>query len=87
MWPADTCRNINTYRESSSGPFFALPTCVALILAVVYDIKYDSSNNPPHQGLPSVHYPMFGPLTKKVAHPRSTPIILFTLGLSFVNIM
>ena len=68
MRSAGTYRSINTYRESSRGLFFALPTIAALILAVVYDIEYDSSNNPASQRQ-GLHYLIYGPPTRKDAHP------------------
>ena len=66
--PAVTYRSINTFRESSREPFSALPASAALILAVVYDIKYNSSNNSARQRK-ELYYPTYDPPTRKDAHP------------------
>ena len=68
MRPAGASRNITPTVNQAEDLFFALPTSAALILAVVYDIKYDSSNNPTgqRQGL---HYPTYSPPTRKFSHP------------------
>ena len=47
--------------------FFTLPTSAVLIFAVVLDIKYDLSNNLARQRR-GLHYPTYGPPTRKVAH-------------------
>ena len=63
----------------------APPGTPLLILAVVYDIKHDSSNNSTRQRL-GLHYPTYDPTIRKVAQcPPLVYVVTSTQSLNIQN--